>query len=101
MLSYIYIEGIPMSDYKTLLIHAKPALLLAITLFFEFSGVFGQSKPQFKHVTRDQGLSSNRILCITQDKFGFMWFGTEYGLTRYDGSDFEIFINVSEDTSSL
>lgn len=55
----------------------------------------------FKHITKDDGLSSNKVLCITQDKTGFMWFGTEDGLTRYDGTSFEIFRNNPEDTFSL
>jgi len=47
--------------------------------------------PYFKHLTRDEGLSSNKINCITQDKFGFIWFGTEDGISRYDGVRFKIY----------
>lgn len=47
------------------------------------------SSLHFKHITHDQGLISNRILSITQDKCGFMWFGTDNGLCRYDGISFE------------
>jgi len=59
------------------------------------------NKVIFKHITKDQGLSSNRMLCITQDKTGFMWFGTENGLTRYDGYDCEIFRNTPDDEYSI
>ena len=30
-------------------------------------------------------LSNNAILCIHQDLYGFMWFGTYDGLNLYDG----------------
>lgn len=39
----------------------------------------------FKHITTDHGLSYNSIAAITQDKKGFLWFGTFSGLCRYDG----------------
>ena len=48
-------------------------------------------KPYFKHLTRDDGISSNKINCITQDKFGFIWLGTEDGISRYDGVRFKIY----------
>jgi len=48
-------------------------------------------KPYFKHLTRDEGLSSNKINCVTQDKFGFIWVGTEDGISRYDGVRFKIY----------
>ena len=37
------------------------------------------------------GLPSNIITCIAQDKYDFMWIGTGSGLARYDGYDFKIF----------
>lgn len=49
------------------------------------------SSPYFKHITSDEGLASNRMLCIFQDRTGFMWFGTEDGLVRYDAVGFEVF----------
>ena len=49
---------------------------------------------------QDDGLSSNYVSCITQDKNGFMWFGTNEGLFRYDGYTFKAFKNFPGDSST-
>ena len=41
----------------------------------------------FDHITRKDGLSNSSISSIVQDKDGFMWFGTQGGLNRYDGKN--------------
>ncbi|WP_420148694.1 two-component regulator propeller domain-containing protein [Spirosoma sp.] len=43
---------------------------------------------QFDHLSIKDGLSSNSINCILQDQEGFMWFGTNDGLNKYDGYTF-------------
>ncbi|HEY6899728.1 MAG TPA: two-component regulator propeller domain-containing protein, partial [Puia sp.] len=42
----------------------------------------------FRNLTIQQGLTQNSVIAITEDKHGFMWFGTRYGLSRYDGRRF-------------
>ncbi|HRH59996.1 MAG TPA: histidine kinase, partial [Chitinophagaceae bacterium] len=37
----------------------------------------------------NDGLAGSTVYCSTQDKDGFMWFGTETGLSRFDGSHFK------------
>lgn len=39
----------------------------------------------FENIGIEQGLSQSTIYAIVQDKLGFMWFGTQDGLNRYDG----------------
>ena len=52
----------------------------------------GASHPmRFDHVTLDDGLSQSNVLAIKQDSLGYMWFGTENGLNRYNGYEFEHF----------
>lgn len=41
--------------------------------------------PQVRSITMNTGLPSNAVKSIVQDKNGFIWFATEYGLCRYDG----------------
>ena len=50
--------------------------------------------------TADQ-LSQNTIQCIYQDHFGFMWFGTQEGLNKYDGYRIEVFKYHSDDKNSI
>ncbi|WP_179213316.1 sensor histidine kinase [Ekhidna lutea] len=38
--------------------------------------------------TIDDGLPSNMVYCVQQDSTGFMWFGTDAGLSRFDGYEF-------------
>ncbi len=40
---------------------------------------------RFDHISIEQGLSQSSVQVIFQDRRGFLWFGTEDGLNRYDG----------------
>ncbi len=57
--------------------------------------------PDFKHITIEDGLSQGTVFAILQDSQGFMWFGTEDGLNRYNGYEFTIFKNDPTDSTSL
>ena len=46
---------------------------------------------RFDHLTLDDGLSQSAVVSIWQDSAGFMWFGTENGLNRYNGYEFDHF----------
>ena len=56
---------------------------------------------RFIHYEVENGLSSNTVRSITQDSQGFMWFGTENGLNRFDGYNFKIFKNIVGDSTSI
>ena len=64
------------------------------------SFVFSQT-PYLKQFTVDDGLPSSNVYTAFQDKDGLMWFGTDNGITRFDGYTFESFnmssINASTD----
>ncbi|HSH04285.1 MAG TPA: two-component regulator propeller domain-containing protein [Anaerolineae bacterium] len=45
----------------------------------------------FRHLSTDNVLPNNQIQAITQDQYGFIWFGTRDGLVRYDGYDTQIY----------
>lgn len=56
---------------------------------------------QFQHISIDDGLSQSTINCIIQDNKGFLWIGTQDGLNKYDGYNFEIFYNEPDEQNSL
>ena len=71
-------------------------IFLAGALLLVFHNtLLGQANPMFKHISRNDGLSNNRILDITQDKTGFIWIATENGLNRYDGLEFRHYIKTN------
>jgi|GEM_PF-1113340 len=75
-----------------------------------FCSIFGTLHPElyarenrmkFEHVTVEEGLSQSTVNCIFQDSRGLMWFGTEDGLNKYNGYNFTIYRNISDNQSSL
>ena len=46
---------------------------------------------EFQHLTSEDGLSSDSVNFILQDSRGFMWIGTQDGLNRFDGNEFQVF----------
>lgn len=48
---------------------------------------------RFHRLSTADGLSQTRVAQIVQDDLGFMWFGTQYGLNRYDGYSFKLFVH--------
>jgi signal transduction histidine kinase/ligand-binding sensor domain-containing protein len=56
---------------------------------------------RFDRISSEQGLSLDTVTCILQDNRGFMWFGTQYGLNRFDGYVFKKYINNPKDHKSL
>jgi ligand-binding sensor domain-containing protein/serine phosphatase RsbU (regulator of sigma subunit) len=73
------------------------ALLISAFLFSRFYA----QEIKFKSIGVDEGLSINFVLCILQDKNGFMWFGTQDGLNRYDGYQVTVFRNRHDDANSI
>src|SRR6185503_16430997 len=66
-----------------------------------FLSGFSQREPlRFGHLETGAGLSNNRVSFIFKDKKGFMWFATQSGLNRYDGTDFKIFRYNENDSTS-
>lgn len=56
---------------------------------------------EFKHLTVESGLSNNKVNCVLEDKVGFIWFGTEDGLNRFDGYGIKIYRHQDNDKNSL
>lgn len=55
----------------------------------------------FEQITTAEGLSQNHITCIYQDTQGFIWFGTQNGLNKYDGYQIKEYNSNSDTPNSL
>ncbi|MBO9204578.1 MULTISPECIES: sensor histidine kinase [Niastella] len=62
------------------------AFLLILLPLYSLSQEYGYTRFDSK-----DGLASSTVYCMTQDAEGFMWFGTEAGLSRFDGTHFRTF----------
>jgi serine phosphatase RsbU (regulator of sigma subunit)/ligand-binding sensor domain-containing protein len=58
---------------------------VALWVFLLFLQSLSAQQLRFKHITSEDGLSTNYITCIMQDDLGFMWFGSQDGLNKYNG----------------
>ncbi len=81
--------------------------ILSLILFFIIQNIlFGQSnfdikKSAIKYYTTKDGLSQVSVGDICKDKQGFLWLATQYGLNRYDGNEFTVFINQKGDAGTI
>ncbi|NME72103.1 two-component regulator propeller domain-containing protein [Flammeovirga aprica] len=69
------------------------------------SKIYGQfpekTSYNFERLSIQDGLSHVTVREIYQDQKGFMWFGTELGLNRYDGYEFRVYRNSNKDENTL
>ena len=55
------------------------------SIFASGSISFSEGTIQFEVIGRDDGLTNLSVSSIIEDKYGFLWFGTQGGLSSYDG----------------
>ena len=70
-------------------------LVLSNHLFPQTSSV------RFETLSLQNGVSLNLTYAILQDSKGYVWFGTMYGLVKYDGKDYTIYRNDPMDSTSI
>lgn len=74
--------------------------ILLFLFFYGLSPFLFSQQHIFEHqlLTTEDGLPNLNVSGIHKDKRGFMWIGTDYGLSRYDGYTFK---HYSKETSGL
>lgn len=65
------------------------------------AAITADSITRFIHFSTQQGLASDKVLNILQDRYGFIWLATDFGLSRYDGTAFRNYFHTETDTCSL
>lgn len=77
-------------------------ILYIVLLVLGVHYCFGQQKEyNFINFSSKNGLASNTVNVIVKDKYGFMWFGTEDGLNKFDGHNFTVYRHRENDTTSI
>lgn len=75
--------------------------LFILYIVISFYKAFAQEDIKFTSLSTKDGLSSNAVRVILKDRFGLLWFGTDDGLDKFDGSHFKIYRNKTGDSTSL
>ncbi len=93
-----------MKSLKRLSFAAAQILLLATILLANAAGP-AQAQTgggiRFETLSVENGLSQSTVRAIVQDTQGFMWFGTEDGLNKYDGYSFTHYKHDPENPASI
>lgn len=55
----------------------------------------------FEHINEKQGLSQNSVHSVAMDAQGYLWFGTDDGLNRFDGYTFDIYRTDEKNLKSI
>ena len=79
---------------------------LIITLLCSFCLSTTNAQSYFRQcgiqlLTKQNGLSNNTLTGIYQDKAGFLWLGTDVGLSRYDGIHFHNYNLIDKEPRAL
>ena len=85
VISYNFKQGLPNSYINELFEDSNGNIWLG----YEYLGVVKWSNGTFEHIDYKDGLVGNSVRAINQDKDGNMLFGTERGLSIYDGKNFK------------
>ncbi len=85
------------------MLRGRPAAALLVWLALACApGLLAEKRSiHFDRYTLDEGLSQSAVNAIAQDVSGFMWLGTQDGLNRFDGFEFEVFKEHPDHASSL
>jgi ligand-binding sensor domain-containing protein/signal transduction histidine kinase len=79
----------------------KSGFVVFVFLWLSIYAGLGARSIHFKRISLNEGLSQNAIFCVLQDCKGFLWFGTQDGLNKYDGYDFTVYKPDPDNTNSL
>ncbi len=64
--------------------------------------IFAQSElSRFEKISAKNNISQTSVTCGIQTRNGFLWFGTQDGLNRYDGKSFKTYRNIPFNKNSL
>ena len=69
---------------------------LLILCVFSIEVGYAQSEYRFQHYDISDGLASDDVISLAQDSLGFIWIQSSGGLSRFDGYNFKVYKNDSD-----
>jgi ligand-binding sensor domain-containing protein len=79
----------------------KKIFVIVFLIIVQLSSNEQVSSFNFRSLTTNDGLSDGIVRAISQDKYGFVWIGTSYGLNRFDGISMKTYFSSKADSNSL
>ena len=80
-------------------------ILLVLQLSFLSSKFYAQESKELyyniKQISQAEGFAQGTVNAIIKDKAGFMWFGTQVGLVKYDGYNYTLYTSNEKDSNSI
>ena len=64
--------------------------MVSVVLVLLFASAAGAESARFSRISVEEGLSQSSVETIGEDRYGFLWFGTQEGLNRFDGHEFTV-----------
>ncbi|GAA4416712.1 hypothetical protein GCM10023187_48400 [Nibrella viscosa] len=71
--------------------HIPYRLLVSVVMLYLWSGRIQAQPFRVDHIGVDDGLTQGSVYYMLNDSRGFLWFGTQDGLNRYDGHRFRTY----------
>jgi hypothetical protein len=66
-------------------------IIFLLLFFISFGWSFSQVTNNYHNFSVNEGLPSSQVYSMTEDSYGYLWFFTDHGASRYDGYNFENF----------
>lgn len=72
----------------------KRLLIVLVILISNIScfNLKAQNNVSFHRIGTREGLSNSQVNCVFKDSKGYIWFGTQSGLDRFDGFQIQEFL---------
>jgi signal transduction histidine kinase/ligand-binding sensor domain-containing protein len=83
------------------MLYTRKQVFILITTFFFFLFGTAQEKYRAVHWGLDEGLSQGETYHMIKDVNGFLWIGTRYGLNRFDGNTFKVYLPQRNNNKSI
>ena len=77
-------------------------ILGIVAIILQMKPLMAQSPNfRFEHIKIEDRISDVRVPAILQDRRGFMWFGSQDGLIRFDGYEYKTYYHEPADSTSI